>query len=46
MAEQTLPEEEKGQLTEAFADLDADEASEGVREKYVALADKLEAEAG
>lgn len=46
MAEQALPEEQKEQLAEAFADLDADEASEGVRQKYVALAEKLEAEAG
>jgi len=46
MAEQALPEEQKGQLAEAFADLDADEESEGVRQKYVALAEKLEAEAG
>ncbi len=45
MAEQALPEEQKDQLAEAFADLDADEASEGVRQKYLALAEKLEAEA-
>ncbi len=46
MAEQALPEEQKDQLAEAFADLDAADASEGVRAKYVALAEKLEAEAG
>ena len=46
MADKALPEADKDQLAEAFADLDADEASEGVRQKYVALAEKLEAEAG
>lgn len=45
MADRALPEEQKDQLAEAFADLDADDASEGVRQKYVALAEKLEAEA-
>jgi len=46
MADQALPEADQAELANVFAELDADDANTATREKYVALAEALEAEAG
>jgi hemerythrin-like domain-containing protein len=46
MADQVIPLTEHERVTEGFDHVEHEETGEGVHEKYLALADKLEAEAG
>jgi hemerythrin-like domain-containing protein len=46
MADQVIPPTEHERVTEGFEHVEHEETGEGVHEKYLALADKLEAEAG
>jgi len=42
LADRTIPPEEQQQISEAFERVEHEETGEGVHEKYLALAEKLE----